>query len=81
MQRNRGVPLMKIKGASKAASRFQTSSATPSRIMHCRNPFPLPDHLATTPQPLLSLWQSLKRGEAGMPFADDLGVPALSTKP
>lgn len=49
--------------------------------MHCRNPFPLPDLLDAKLQPIVSLWDSLKRGEAGMPFADDLGVPALVKLP
>ncbi len=46
--------------------------------MHCRNPFPLPDHLNAGLQPVASLWQGLKRGENGMPFADDLGVQSIS---
>ena len=50
-----------------------------SKIMHCRNPFPLPDHLGARLQPVVSFWESLKRGENGMPFGDDLGVPALSS--
>jgi hypothetical protein len=49
-----------------------------SGIMHCRNPFPLPNRLDAKLRPVVSLWDSLRRGEAGMPFADDLGVPALS---
>ena len=46
--------------------------------MHCRNPFPLPEHLDATLQPVVSLWEDLRRGEIGMPFSDDLGVTALS---
>jgi hypothetical protein len=46
--------------------------------MRCRNPFPLPEHLDIRLQPVISLWDSLKRGENGMPFSDDLGVSALS---
>jgi hypothetical protein len=49
--------------------------------MHCRNPFPLPDRLDTRLQPVVSLWEGLKRGENGMPFADDLGVDSLSKLP
>ena len=49
--------------------------------MHCRNPFPLPDRLDAKLQQVVSLWESLKRGENGMPFSDDLGVPALSNLP
>jgi len=49
--------------------------------MHCRNPFPLPDRLDAKLQPAGSLWENLKRGENGMPFGDDLGVPALSKLP
>ena len=52
-----------------------------SKIMHCRNPFPLPDRLDAKLQPVVSLWESLRRGENGMPFSDDLGVPALSNLP
>lgn len=47
-------------------------------MMHCRNPFPLPDRLDPKLRAVVSLWESLKRGENGMPFSDDLGVPALS---
>ncbi len=50
-------------------------------MMHCRNPFPLPDRLDEKLQPVVSLWESLRRGENGMPFSDDLGVPALSNLP
>ena len=46
--------------------------------MHCRNPFPLPDRLDARVQPVVSLWEGLRRGENGMPFADDLGVQSLS---
>ena len=46
--------------------------------MHCRNPFSLPDRLGSELQPVASFWKSLKRGENGMPFGDDLGVAALS---
>lgn len=49
--------------------------------MHCRNPFPLPEHLDARLQPVVSLWESLRRGEIGMPFSDDLGVTALSNLP
>lgn len=46
--------------------------------MTCRNPFPLPDRLDTKLQPVVSLWESLKRAENGMPFGDDLALSALS---
>ena len=49
--------------------------------MHCRNPFPLPDRLDAKLQPVVSLWDGLRRGENGLPFSDDLGVPALSNLP
>jgi hypothetical protein len=52
-----------------------------SKMMHCRNPFPLPDRLDAKLQPVVSLWKSLRRGENGMPFSDDLGVSALSNLP
>ena len=48
-------------------------------MMHCRNPFPLSDRLDARLRPAVSLWESLRRGENGMPFSDDLGVPALSS--
>jgi hypothetical protein len=50
-------------------------------MMHCRNPFPIPDRLEAKWQPVVSLWESLRRGEIGMPFSDDLGVTALSNLP
>ena len=46
--------------------------------MSCRNPFPLPDRLNPKLQPIVSLWESLKRAENGMPFGDDLGFSTLS---
>lgn len=46
--------------------------------MACRNPFVLPDRLDEKLLPVLFLWQSLRRAENGMPFSDDLGLPALS---
>lgn len=49
--------------------------------MHCRNPFPLPDRLDARLQPIVSLWEGLKRGENGIPFGDDLSVQALSKLP
>ena len=49
--------------------------------MSCQNPFPLPDHPAAKLQPVISLWKSLRRAENGMPFSDDLGLPALSNMP
>jgi len=52
-----------------------------SKMMHCRNPFPLPDRLDAKLQSVVSLWERLKRGENGMPFSDDLGVPDLSNRP
>ena len=52
-----------------------------SKMMHCRNPFPLSERLGANLQPVVSLWESLKRGEIGMPFSDDLGVTALSNLP
>jgi hypothetical protein len=36
--------------------------------MHCRNPFPLPDRLDAKLEPVVTLWENLKRGENGMPF-------------
>jgi hypothetical protein len=50
-------------------------------IMRCRNPFPIPNRLDAKLQPVVTLWESLKRGENGMPFGDDLGVPALTKLP
>ncbi|MDE1936818.1 hypothetical protein [Bradyrhizobium sp.] len=50
-------------------------------MMRCRNPFALPDRLDAKLQPVVSLWESLRRGENGMPFSDDLGVTALSHLP
>jgi hypothetical protein len=47
--------------------------------MPCRNPFTLPDHLDPNLQPVLSLWERLRRAENGMPFSDDLGISALSS--
>jgi hypothetical protein len=52
-----------------------------SKIMHCRNPFPLPDSFDAKLQPVVSLWKGLKRGDNDMPFGDDLGVPVLSNLP
>jgi len=49
--------------------------------MHCRNPFPLPDRLDASLQPIVSLWEGLKRGENDIPFGDDLGVQTLSKLP
>ncbi len=49
--------------------------------MRCRNPFPLPDRLDAQLQPVVILWENLKRGENGMPFGDDLGVSALTKLP
>lgn len=49
--------------------------------MPCQNPFPLPDHPGAKLQPVVSLWKSLRRAENGMPFSDDLGLPALSNMP
>ena len=46
--------------------------------MLCRNPLPLPDRLDETLQAVHGLWQGLKRGENGMPFADDLALSALA---
>jgi hypothetical protein len=46
--------------------------------MPCQNPFLLPDRLDGRLEALLSFWQSLRRAENGMPFSDDLGLPALS---
>jgi hypothetical protein len=52
-----------------------------SKIMHCRNPFPLPDRLDARLQPIVSRWEGLKRGENNIPFGDDLGVQSLSKLP
>jgi hypothetical protein len=49
-----------------------------SSIMPYQNPFPLSDRLDLKLQAVVSLWQSLKRAENGMPFSDDLGLSALS---
>lgn len=49
--------------------------------MRCQNPFPLPGRLDAKLQPVVTLWENLKRGENGIPFGDDLGVPALSKLP
>jgi hypothetical protein len=57
-----------------AALIYKVQSAT----MPCRNPFPLPARIDPKLQPIVSLWESLKRAENGMPFSDDLGLPALS---
>jgi hypothetical protein len=46
--------------------------------MPCRNPFTLPERLDPKLQAVVALWERLKRAENGMPFTDDLGVPALS---
>jgi hypothetical protein len=46
--------------------------------MPCLNPFPLPDHPDANLQPVISLWQRLKRAENEMPFSDDLDLSALS---
>jgi len=79
-----GLNLMKIKGALKEGSKNSGSAVRrrfKSKIMHCRNPFPLPDRLDAKLQPVVTLWENLKRGESGMPFGDDLGMPALSKLP
>ena len=49
--------------------------------MHCRNPFPLPDRLDARLQPVVALWEGLKRGENGIPFGDDLSVQSLAKLP
>ena len=49
--------------------------------MRCQNPFPLPDYLGAGLQPVVSLWQGLKRGENAIPFADDLGIDSLIKRP
>lgn len=41
------------------------------------NPFPLPDALAPDLARTLDYWRSLLRGEASMPFWDDLKLSAL----
>jgi hypothetical protein len=46
--------------------------------MPCLNPFSLPDHPDPNLQPVVSLWQHLKRAENEMPFSDDLELSALS---
>ena len=46
--------------------------------MRCRNPFPLSDCPDAKLQPVVSLWEGLKRGENDMPFSDDLGASALT---
>ena len=48
------------------------------KMMHCRNPFPLPDRLDAEFRPVVTFWKNLKRGENGMPFGDDLELSALS---
>jgi hypothetical protein len=73
---------MKIKGAPKEAYIvFAGLTGYMSKVMHCRNPFPLPDRLEAKLLPVVSLWGSLKRGENDMPFGDDLGVPTLASLP
>jgi hypothetical protein len=49
--------------------------------MSCRNPFALPDRIEPRLQPALAFWQSLKRGENGMPFSDDLRLSDLPELP
>jgi hypothetical protein len=46
--------------------------------MPCRNPFTLPERLDPKLQPVVSLWERLKRAENGMPFTDDLDLSTLS---
>ncbi|MGY3488750.1 hypothetical protein ACVW1C_006633 [Bradyrhizobium sp. USDA 4011] len=52
-----------------------------SEMMRCHNPFPVPDRLDARLQPVVSIWKGLRRGENGMPFADDLGVQSLPNLP
>jgi hypothetical protein len=47
--------------------------------MPCRNPFTVPDRLDPKLQPIVSLWERLKRAENGMPFTDDLDLSVLSS--
>ncbi|MGJ4943076.1 hypothetical protein ACQR1W_21030 [Bradyrhizobium sp. HKCCYLS1011] len=47
------------------------------KIMLCRNPLPVPDHLDDRLQAAVALWQGLKRAENSMPFADDLAQSAV----
>jgi hypothetical protein len=76
-----GLNLTKIKGALKEGSKNAIVRRFKSKIMQCRNPFPLPDRLDAKLQPVVTLWENLKRGESAMPFGDDLGMPALSKLP
>lgn len=74
---------MEIKGLPKEQARFLQYFAASwmTKMMHCRNPFPLSDRLDAKLQSVVSFWERLKRGENGMPFGDDLGVPALFNLP
>ncbi|NNM75181.1 hypothetical protein [Enterovirga aerilata] len=42
-----------------------------------RSPFPLDQDLPSDIERVLAYWEGLKRGEATMPFADDLSLAAL----
>ena len=46
--------------------------------MPCQNPLALPDSLDQRLQPVVSLWEHLKRAENRMPFTDDLNLSILS---
>jgi hypothetical protein len=51
-----------------------------NKMMRRRNPFPL--LIVSTPIAATRLaWETLRRGENGMPFSDDLRVAALSNMP
>jgi hypothetical protein len=41
------------------------------------NPFPLPDKLSPRLERVFSYWEGLERGEADMPFWDDVKLSAL----
>jgi hypothetical protein len=48
-------------------------------IMPPASPFPLPERLPRELALVRDYWEGLKRGEADMPFADDLDPSALSS--
>jgi hypothetical protein len=72
---------MKIKSVPIELPKLSKGQTSYEPDMHCRNPFPLPDRLDSKLQPVVSLWESLKRGENEIPFGDDLGASALTDLP
>lgn len=69
---------MEIKGLRENQARFFITFGRRwmNKMMRRRNPFPLLIVSRRKLQPLVSLWETLRHGENGMPFSDDLGVPA-----